>query len=250
MQQLAMKLSPPGGHALGLGVGGAAAERELLALNAVTSYEFYDVSPQLVDAARRSVEEAGLGQRVTCQVADMNRIKLPAETYDLITFISSLHHVERLEYVLDECAKALRPGGLFYALEYVGPNRFAFPDDHVRFARRLWSTLDPALRCAQAQLPTPNPLAVAAADPTESIRSEEIISVCQRVFPTVEIVPEDVCLTLILWYGLNHDALYDTPAGHNLVRWILDVDEALVRTHRLPTYHAEILARKPAGNPN
>jgi hypothetical protein len=53
------------------------------------------------------------------------------------------------------------------------------------------------------------------------------------------------CLTLILWYGLNHDALYDRLGGHELVRWLLEVDQALVRAGRLPSYHAELVARKP-----
>lgn len=131
-----------------------------------------------------------------------------------------------------------------YAQEYVGPNRFAFPPDHVDLARQIYRTLDPALRCGLADLPVPDPLAVAAADPTESIRSQEIIGACRRVFPATQVISEDVCLTLILWYGLNHNSLYETDAGRDLVRWVLQIDQSLVQAGRLPTYHAEIVSRK------
>ena len=248
MQMLAKRLGVPRGRALGLGVGAASAELELLGLGAVSSYDLYDVTPQLLKAAEEAASSAGLRQRISCQTVDMNRIELPAEQYDVITFISSLHHVEHLEHVLQQCHNALRPGGVFYAQEYIGPNRFAFPPDHVGLAKRIYRTLDPKLLCGLPELPTPDPLAVAGADPTESIRSEDIVRVCRRVFPATHVVSEDVCLTLILWYGLNHQTLYDTPAGGDLVSWILDVDQALIQAGRVPTYHAEILASK-AGIP-
>jgi hypothetical protein len=93
----------------------------------------------------------------------------------------------------------------------------------------------------------PDPLAVAAADPTESIRSQEIVGICRGIFPATHVISEDVCLTLILWYGLDYDALYETEAGHDLVNWLLQVDQALVQAGRLPTYHAEIYSRKLPG---
>ena len=244
MQTAAHHISLKGGR--GLGVGAASGELELLRLNVVSTFDLYDVTPQLIDAASRAATEQGFGNRVRCHVADVNGIELPRDSYDLITFISSLHHVEQLEHVLGQCYGALRPGGVLYAQEYVGPSRFAFPPDHVELARKIYRTLDPALRCGQPDLPVPDPLAVAEADPTESVRSAEIIGVCRRVFPAIHIIPEDVCLTLILWYGLNYDTLYDTQAGHDLVSWLLEVDQALVRSGRLPAYHVEILARRLA----
>jgi SAM-dependent methyltransferase len=245
MQALAKHLKTPNGRALGLGVGAASAELELVHMGAVSSYDFYDVAPRLLEAAEQAAAGAGLSDRITCRTADINRIDLPAEHYDLITFVSSLHHVERLEHVLQQCHKALRPGGLFYAQEYVGPNRFAFPADHVSLARQIYRTLDPRLLCGLPELPTPDPLAVADADPTESIRSEEVVNICRRVFPATHVVSDEICLTIIIWYGLNHESVYDTPAGHALVNWVLEADQALVRSGRLPTYQVEIFGRKP-----
>jgi SAM-dependent methyltransferase len=233
-----------GGRGLGLGVGAGSGELQLLTLGAIDSCDLYDVTPQLVASAESAAVAAGLSSRVSCHVADINALELPEAQYDLITFFSSLHHVLQLEDVLGECQKALKPGGVFFAAEYVGPNRFAFTPDQVGLARQIWNTIDPALRCDQPQLPVPNPMETAAADPTEAIRSEEIISLCRKAFPATHVASEDVCLTYILWFGLNHDRLFESEKGFELVSWLLDADEAFVRSGRLSPLYADIFARK------
>jgi SAM-dependent methyltransferase len=238
-----------GGRGLGLGVGTGSTELELLSLGTVSSFDLYDATPDLIASAQRAAAERGLAGRVQCAIADVNRLDLPSDTYDVITFFSSLHHVENLERVLAQCHRALHPGGVLYAREYVGPSRFAFLPDHVEFARRFYRTIRPDLLCGHPELPVPDPAAVAAADPTESIRSQEIIDVCRATFPTTHVIPNDVCLTIILWYGLNHDAIYESQAGHELVRTVLEVDQALCHSGRLQSYQAEIIARKPAAAP-
>jgi SAM-dependent methyltransferase len=233
-----------GGRGLGLGVGSASTELGLLSLGTVSSFDLYDATPELIESARAAAAERGFGAQVQCAVSDVNRLELPADTYDVITFISSLHHVENLEHVLAQCHRALRPGGVLYALEYIGPNRFAFSPDHVELARRFYRSIRPDLLAGHPELPVPDPVAVAAADPTESVRSQDIIRVCREVFPSAEVIAHDVCLTIILWYGLNYDVLYDSDVGHEFVQTLLEMDQALCQSGRLQSYQAEIVARK------
>jgi GT2 family glycosyltransferase/SAM-dependent methyltransferase len=230
---------------LSLGAGAGLFELDLVRRGVVTSFDLMDVTPQLMQSASEKAAAEGFGDRVRCLTADINRVELEPASYDLVTFVSALHHVERLEHVLEECRRALRPGGHFFITEYVGPNRFAFPPDHLAIAQAMYRTIDPRLRLSLPNLPSPDPRDVVAADPTEAIRSEEILELVPRYFSGAQVVSLDVCLTLILWYGLNHDALHDTEDGHTLVRWLLDVDRSLVRSGRLPTYHADLLARAP-----
>ena len=233
-------------RALSLGAGAGLFELDLVRRGVVTSFDLMDVTPQLMQSASEQAAADGFGDRVRCLTADINRVELEPASYDLVTFVSALHHVENLEHVLEQCRRAIRPGGFFFINEYVGPNRFAFPAEHVSLARAMYRTIDPRLRISLPDLPSPDPRDVVAADPTEAIRSQEILEIVPRYFPAVQVLSLDVCLTLILWYGLNHDALHDTDEGHTLVRWLLDVDRSLVRSGRLPTYHADVLARIPA----
>ena len=229
---------------LALGVGLAQGEIDLLRTGAVASFDLYDVTPQLLERVRAKLEHESLAARARYHVADINRLELCEGAYDLVTFFNALHHIENLEHVLAQCARALRSGGILVAHEYVGPKRFRFPPEHVDLARSIYRTLDPGLRCPWPELPVPDPSAVADADPTESIRSDEIIAIAKEIFPSLQVISYDVCLTIILWYGLNHNALFETPAGCDLVRWMLEVDHGLVRSGRLSTYQALLLARK------
>ena len=231
-------------RALSLGAGTGLFELDLISRGAVASYDLVDITPQLMEGAAARAAELGFAGRIRCSTADINRIEIEPGAYDLITFVSALHHVERLEHVLDTCRKGLRPGGLFFISEYVGPNRFAFPPAHADLANEIYCSIDPRLR-TQPVMPRPNPLDVAAADPTEAIRSEEILDLVPRFFPTAETFSADVCLTVMMWYGLNHDVVHETPEGHSFVRWLLEVDRALVRSGRLPTYQVDTLAHMP-----
>jgi hypothetical protein len=47
-----------------------------------------------------------------------------------------------------------------------------------------------------------------------------------------------------MFWGLNHDALYETAEGTELVRFILAMDKALVHAGALPHYFAHLVARK------
>ncbi len=69
---------------------------------------------------------------------------------------------------------------------------------------------------------------------------------CRKTFPATDVIPTNVCLTIILWYGLNYDEVYESQAGHAFVQTLLEIDEALCKSGRLQSYQAAIVARKPA----
>lgn len=239
---------PPARRALGVGVGTATTELDLLAGGAVAHYDLYDVSPVALDAARAEAERRGIAARARFICADINAATLPPHTYDIVTFIASLHHIAALDATLQACHDALLPGGVLWAAEYVGPDRFAFPDADTAFAKRLYRALDPDLKKAwEPELRFPSVEEVVAVDPTESVHSAQIIAATRRAFPKVEVIPTYGTLAFILSWCLNHDALYDTDKGWEAFRTILDIDTAMLDTGALPHYFAYLIARKAGG---
>lgn len=236
----------PARHGLGIGVGRAETEIELLRKGHVERFDLYDVSPVGLEHARQRAEELGFGDRVTCRVGDIQAADLPRDHYDLVTFMASLHHIEALEPTLRAVNRALRPGGLLWAgNEYIGPDRFHYPDAHADIARGLFRELPPHLRKDWSPvLPLPTPEEVAAADPSESPCSSRIVPTMRRLFPGLEVTPLYGSFAFIAFWGLNHDALYETPEGTELVRFILAMDKALVDAGTLPHYFAHLVARK------
>src|SRR5205823_5925365 len=137
--------------------------------------DLYDVSEASLDAARRDARDLNVDHRARYFCQDFHDAVLEPESYDLVTFIASLHHMDRLEETVRRVYDALKPGGMIFAAEYVGPNRFDFPPEHVGLAQQIYSALDPALMYAsEPTLRWPTPAQVMENDPTEAIQSAEI----------------------------------------------------------------------------
>ena len=231
------------GRALGVGVGAAGFELELLASGCVEEFDLYDVSAVSLEPAAVQARALGVEEQAHLFCEDVMAAELPV-AYDLVTFRGSLHHATDLDLMVDRVRRAMLPGALLFGDEYVGPNRFAYPPEHSVLAKTWFRTLAPELLCPWPELPQPDPSEVAKADPTEAVHSERILDVLAARFEYLEITPLYGALPFILWWGLQHDALYDLPAGRDLVEVLLEVDEALGRSGRLPTYFAAFVAQR------
>jgi SAM-dependent methyltransferase len=228
---------------MSVGAGVASFEVNLLQRGIVEAFDLYDVSQASLDVATQRARALGLDGRVRCFCADVTEVQWE-EQYDLVTFISSLHHVTNLDQLLNQIHALLDEDGLVFAVEYVGPDRFAFPERDTDVARTLYRVLDPQLRSPWPELPLPHVPDVIAADPTEAVHSSAIIETLQDIFEYCEITPLQTSLAYIMWPGLNHDMLYESEQGMDLVRMILEVDQLLVDTGKMPNYFAYLAASK------
>ena len=239
-------LKQPVKRAIGIGVGRAETEIALLESGAVEHYDLFDVSPVGLDYAMSCAQEKGFAHRVTAHCMPISDTKLSPNTYDLATFVASLHHMTDLEDVLREVNSSLTEVGIIWAAnEYIGPDRFNYPAEDAALARCFFQELPAALRNRwHASLPGPTPEEVETVDPTESPCSSKIVETMQRLFPGVEVTSLYGAFAFILFWGLDHDTLYDTPQGNELVRFVLAMDRALEKAKILPPYFAHLVAWK------
>jgi SAM-dependent methyltransferase len=77
-----------------------------------------DADDASIAQARKAAAEAGLGTRVTFEVADA--AGLPGEGYDLITFVDCLHDLGDPVGTLRGARQALAPGGSVLLVEHAG----------------------------------------------------------------------------------------------------------------------------------
>jgi len=229
---------------LGIGVGLAATELRLLEMGAFAHYDLYDVSPEPLAQAKRAAATMGLAGKIDCICQDIDTLDLGVERYDVITFMASLHHMANLD-ILRKCKTALKPGGRLWAAEYIGPDRFQFPDEHAEFARRFYRAVHPGLKkfwCPELTFPTA--AEVITADPTESIHSSDIPKAMHTTFENVETINTYGTFVFILFWSLLHDALYESPIGQEFVKTVLDIDTMLIDSGQLPHYFAYFVATK------
>jgi SAM-dependent methyltransferase len=176
---------------LSLGCGYGVLEREALKLGIAERFDAYDISPEAVEVARTEAEGQGLADRVDYAAADLNAIELEPGRYGTVFAIQTLHHIEELEYLLDQIRGSLAPGGLFVLNEYVGPARFQFPDERLPLMNNLLAVLPESHRrslrngIVRADVQRPSEKDVYKVDPSESIRSDEIMGLVRERFEIV-----------------------------------------------------------------
>jgi SAM-dependent methyltransferase len=177
--------------ALSLGCGYGVLERHALSVELAERFEAFDISPEAVEVARDEAEKAGFADRVVYDAQDLNVIQLEPGRYDAVFATQTLHHIEALEHLLDQVHAALTPDGQLVVNEYVGPVRFQFPDERLPLMNELLLTLPEShrrnLRTGRLKDEVVRPVEreVYAVDPSESIRSDEILGLIEERFEIV-----------------------------------------------------------------
>ena len=248
-------LPTPAPLALSLGCGFGLWERIALPIGLATRIDAVDVSTEAIVAAKKYAAEAGLSERVSYSVADINRSTVPASQYDAIFAISSLHHVEALEDVLRACAAALKPGGLLFVDEYIGPARFQSEPHVVELINELLAILPSKYRHSvylngQERTLFGNPPIAwfEQNDPSEAIRSNDIVPVVKEFFDIVDFRPYGGTLQHMLLSGMagNFDPSSETDTA--ILRLLSFVEEKLEAHGVLKSDFASIVARPRIGS--
>jgi 2-polyprenyl-3-methyl-5-hydroxy-6-metoxy-1,4-benzoquinol methylase len=86
-----------------------------------------DISDKALNVARRyydSIRDSVSGS-VEYELADLNTVQLPPETYDVIAVKGTLHHLTQMDAVIDQIYRALKPGGLLWVSDSHGEETLA-----------------------------------------------------------------------------------------------------------------------------
>jgi SAM-dependent methyltransferase len=183
------RFAPDGAeHGLSLGCGSGWVEREAIKLELCRSFDAFDISEGALEVARGEAAEQGLGEQIAYRQADLNRLELKPDTYDVAVAAQMLHHIADLEHLLDQLAASLRAGGLVFVNEYIGPARFQWLDKTEYLMNRLLDVLpedkklNPFNGFVKERIDRAPPEAIIETDPSESIRSDEIVQLLESRF--------------------------------------------------------------------
>ena len=105
-----------------------------------------DIAPGAVKEAARRAAGRDLGAVIRYDVADLNSYDWPGPTYDLVIATGALHHLARIEDVLDGVMGCLKPGGVLFANEHIGARYQDFPPRQLEMINAAAHLVPPALR--------------------------------------------------------------------------------------------------------
>lgn len=218
-------------RALVLGCGSGWLERALSERGRFGQILACDVAPATVERARREAEKAGLSN-IEYRVLDLENAPLEGP-YEAIIANDVLHHITDLEGIYARIHAALAPGGKFVFNEYVGPNRFQYSEERMHLINRYFRLLPDELRRA---FPSGDmlwrrerlaPERVIADDPTEAVRSEDVLPVARQAFHVEREYPYGGGLLNPLLFGIIPNFRDDVPAHVDLLEALCQAEERL-----------------------
>jgi len=234
---------------LSVGCGAGSLERFLAMRGAFRQCDAWDIASGAVETARRLALREGY-THIAYDVRDANTYVPPPEFYDAVWFNSSLHHVAELETVLAGISRSLKPGGFLFLNEYVGASVFDFPP---RQREAMFAALDLIPKrfrrrfpdgAVVEQLALPTPAEVAAVDPSESVRSAEILGVVGDAFEVLACNPAGGTLLQFLLNGIAGNFQPEDPESMKVLDMILKIERTLIEVGDLPSDFVLVVARR------
>ncbi len=235
----------PASRLLTLGCGGGNLERIILRLGKADHIDAFDESPKSIDLARQLADREGFSDRIDYTVANVNAVGLPAERYDAVVVRMALHHFENLEHVFEQVRHALRPGGSFMINEFVGPSRFQWTNLQLELMNRLFVGLPKEIRhrAPVERIQRPILQDVMARDPSESVRSSEILTVLADYFEIVDLRPYGGTLLHVLLSYILPLLDLDSEEHRALLRRMMLFEKTLIERGELPSDFVFAVAR-------
>jgi SAM-dependent methyltransferase len=174
-----------------------------------------------------------LQQAIHYYAADFNEPALPRNRYDIVFFHQSAHHVAKLEKVFRRVLHALKPDGLLYLDEYVGPSRHNWSEELLAPQQAAYRALPKSLR-TRKRLSVP----IQVDDPSEAFRSDEIMPQLRIGFDVVAERPYGGTLLSVIYPMLRRDAV--TP---ELVQRLIADEQRMLDAGALSFY--TVVVAKP-----
>lgn len=192
----------------------------------------FDLSVGSIEQAKAAFVAAGISKDTyRFEVADADNLQIDGR-FDLLLSTSALHHVTQLETLLSRLSRMLDPQGYFVVLEYVGPNRFQWRDSQLNVINGILAQLD--LRYLKEnrriELGRPPLAQFLEIDPSEAVRSEEILRLLPEYF-TVEYLRNFNGTIIHPLYPLldARRTNANEPDFDSIVRMILWIEDFLIR---------------------
>lgn len=235
-----------------LGCGTGWLERSLARRPQVASIDACDVAEGAVAEAAETARREGLGETIRYHVVDLNAEPPPGGPYDLAVAHSVLHHVENLELAYPALYDCLVPGGVLLLNEYVGPRRFQWSGEQMAVINAVLARLPERYRrsavmggAVYPHKEVPTEAQMIATDPSESVRSDELLAFTRRHFEVLEEVAYGGTVLQQLLYDVVQNFDPARLADARLLGLACLLEEALLREGVLPSDYAVVLARRP-----
>lgn len=235
---------------LAIGSGLGFAEQALITSGVVDNIDAYELSETAVASARQRLVEAGLDQRLVMHAGDVLKAGLEEGTYDAVFVSAAIHHFFNIEEMMDFIHMVLKPGGVLIYNEYVGPDHHIYHDKVMSYADKINACLDSKFRfdALRNEIRQAVPRAtldwMLEMDPSEGVHSSMILPLTYQKFEVIQRFDFGGTLMRPFWVGILPNFDFSDYKDQTIARLIGLIEELLLDSGLIPTYHTIIAARK------
>jgi SAM-dependent methyltransferase len=196
----------------------------------------YDLSEVSLERSRASIATVkGALERCRLLQIDLNNETLSENTYDAVFATGTMHHIEKLDFCFRNIRRALKPGGLLWLNDYVGPNQYQWSDTQMRLADellaivpRVWRLRDRVMRCDAGKLHD--------LDPSEAVAPQHIPSALRAHFDIVKTWARGgTLLAPIFGSGCLDSAMAASEEGAKVLAGMFRAEQELIVAGALPS---------------
>jgi len=235
-------------RALTLGSGVGELERGLCQYGFARFHEGLDLSDEAVRIASQKAESEGF-RHIRYRTADLNTVTLDRSSYDAIFGVSSVHHIHNLEHLFQQVQQALKPGGYFFLDEFIGPSRFQWTDAQIRVINDQLQQIPKDLRRLvsdhtkfKERVVRKSVSYMIVADPSEAVRSSEIVPLLEDYFSILEIKGYGGAILHELLYDIAGNFCEENTGSLDHLRKLFEVEDQLTASQTVNDDFAVIIA--------
>ncbi len=219
-----------------LGCGDGILVNFLLQFDPVLKIDAYDVSLGSLERSRKLIAPLdGAMQRCRLIRIDLNAEALPLNLYDAVLTTGSMHHIENLDFCFGNIRRSLKPGGLLWLNDYVGPNRFQWSDTQMRFANELLAMVPSRWRLRD-QVTRFDAGTIREVDPSEAVAPQHIPAALGAHFEIIARWPRGgTLLAPIFGSGCLDSAMAASEEGAALLSAMFKAEHDLIEAGALPS---------------
>lgn len=235
--------------AVSVGCGSGALERDLIEKEICSHVIGVDTVEQpLLRASELAAAPPFRGRISYARVDAVRFLTNVFERFDGVFFHASLHHFDRPHEIVAASWHSLRPGGILYLDEYVGPSRQQWHPLRMLLPNLIYWLLPRGARRARVVRAPIN-----REDPTEAVASHEIIPAVLSRFDVLERRGYGGNLLALIFPNLHRPTTPDDSRTRAIldrsVGRLLRAEDLLLRRLGASSYHTVLLAQKRVGEP-
>jgi len=223
-------------YGVSIGCGSAIKELALLSRGLVQHFDLYELSEDRCNEIVRRATKLGLTDRITVHNFDAFSKPAKLDSYDLVYWDNSLHHMLDVRQAIDWSYAVLKKGGGVVMNDFVGASRFQWSEDQLDYASRVRASFIDTKYLADdvgninietSFVGRPPVSGMILDDPSEAADSDSIIPALEETFSNVELIKTG---GVVYHLALNNLlANFDEDKDKHIISLLMMIDDLLVK---------------------